>query len=169
VPVAAGELLVAVGVDEGVGVAVVRVGVGVAVVGVVTGVEATAVGLVAEGVGVELADGWGSQRGAQVYAIPLLLPPAVLPVSVVMPTAAASATPDVAVSRTLPATRATAAGRACVKRMKRPTSAAHYCYGTTHSVWSGCITGETPTHRDSCTYDASEPQRDDMVLIPGVP
>jgi len=52
-----------------------------------------------------------------------------------VPAAMARVTPEAAVARTVPAIRVTVAGRACAKRMKRPTCAARYCCGTTRSVW----------------------------------
>jgi hypothetical protein len=57
--------------------------------------------------------------------------------------ARARLTPDVAVSRTLPAISVTVAGRACAKRMKRLTSAARCCFGTTHPQWSGFTRGDS--------------------------
>jgi hypothetical protein len=52
-----------------------------------------------------------------------------------VPAAMAGVTPEAAVARTVPAISVTVAGPACAKRMKRPTSAARYCCGTTRSVW----------------------------------
>lgn len=52
-----------------------------------------------------------------------------------VPAAMARVTPEAAVARTVPAIREIVAGRACAKRMKRPTCAARYCCGTTRSVW----------------------------------
>ncbi|HEY6493015.1 MAG TPA: hypothetical protein VIZ43_07055 [Trebonia sp.] len=51
--------------------------------------------------------------------------------------ATARQAPEAAVIRTVPAISVTVAGRACAKRMKRPTSPARYCCGTPSSVWRG--------------------------------
>ncbi len=120
-------------VDEGcvVGAGVGAVAVGVGVVGV--GVGVCVVG-VFEGDG--LADAAGSCTGSHD-----LLPVVVAALAAVVLATAARLTPGAAVSRTLPVISVTVAGRACAKRMKSPTSAARYCCGTTHSVWSGFMSG----------------------------
>jgi hypothetical protein len=51
-----------------------------------------------------------------------------------VPVAMTRVAPEAAVARTVPAISVTVAGRACAKRMKRPTCASRYCCGTTRSV-----------------------------------
>jgi len=55
------------------------------------------------------------------------LPAVVAVPAVALPAAMARVTPEAAVARTVPAIRVTVAGRACAKRMKRPTCAARCC------------------------------------------
>jgi hypothetical protein len=98
------------------------VGVGVPVVGVAVG---------AVGVG----DALGTWSGSQDWPVAVVAAPVVALVVAAL-AATAKLTPEAAVSRTLPAISVTVAGRACAKRMKRPTSPARYCCGTTRSVRS---------------------------------
>jgi hypothetical protein len=138
------------GVADGVAVAdLLGVGVGV---GVLLGVAV----LLGVGVGVGVGVGGGGAgrfSGSQEAPFPAVtatvswLEKAVS--AVVPPSTAASDTPEAAVARTPPVTRVTATGRARVKRMKRPTSPARYCCGTTHSVWSGFMGPHTPPSCDT--------------------
>jgi hypothetical protein len=103
-----------------------------AVLGVAVGVGAVVVvggaGEVEVGVGVAEALGDGAGNCSDSHDC---LPPgaaAVVAAAVAAAVAAtAGLTPETAVSRTLPVTRATAAGRGCANRMKTPTDAARYC------------------------------------------
>jgi hypothetical protein len=142
-PVVVGDGLVVAGADVGaggVGVGGVDVGVGVAV-GVVVGVVGDGVGVLGVAVGVcDVGVGDGDGRGGEPgscsgsHDLPLDV---VAALAAVLPATTARLAPDAAVSRTLPAISVTVAGRTCAKRIKRPTSAARCCCGTTHPVWSG--------------------------------
>lgn len=79
-------------------------------------------------VGVAVTD--GSASGSHDAPLAVVAAPAAA-----VPAVMARVTPEAAVARTVPAIRVTVAGRACAKRMKRPTCAARYCCGTTRSVW----------------------------------
>jgi hypothetical protein len=83
--------------------------------------------VVALAVGVGVAD--GNASGSHDAPLTVEAAPAAA-----VPAAMARVTPEAAVARTVPAIRVTVAGRACAKRMKRPTCAARYCCGTTRSV-----------------------------------
>jgi hypothetical protein len=123
--VAAGEVSVAVGVVP-VGLAVAEAD-GLKVAGVAVDLAGVAVGVgvvdgdVAVGVADGLGDAAGSCSGSQdciaAGAAPVVAEP------VVAADAAAKLTPETAVNTTLPATRATAAGRGCANRMKTPADA----------------------------------------------
>jgi hypothetical protein len=122
VGVAVGVVGLVVGV---VGVAVGVVGVVVGVVGLAAGVVGVAVavgvGEVAVGVGevgVGDGDGLGGELGSWSGSHDLPLD-VVAALAVAVFAATVRLTPEVAVSRTLPAIRVTVAGRACAKRMKR--------------------------------------------------
>ena len=132
-PVVAGDGLVVVGVGACVVGAVVDVvGAVVGVVGVGVGVVGAAVGVCEVGVGEGdgLDEDAGSCRGSHDWP-----PGAVAALATAVPAATdRPTTPEAAVSRTPPAIKVTVAGRTCAKRMKRPTSAARYCCGTTHPV-----------------------------------
>jgi hypothetical protein len=111
----------AVGVDGVVGAVDGVVGVGV---GAAVGVCEVVVG---EGDGLD--EDAGSCSGSHDWP-----PGVVAALATVVLAAADRLTPEAAVSRTPPAINVTVAGRTCAKRMKRPTSAARYCCGTTHPV-----------------------------------
>ena len=144
-----GLVVVATGADVvGDGVGAVGVGVGVCVVGV------------ADGVG--LGDAADSCTGSHDSLLDV-----VAAFAAVMPAAAARVTPEAAVSRTLPAINVTVAGRACVKRMKSPTSAARYCCGTTYSVWNGFMSGSSPARRDTHFVEHQTPCGTLPALLPG--
>jgi len=130
-PVVAGDGLVVVGVGACVVGAVVDVvGAVVGVVGVGVGVVGAAVGVCEVGVGEGdgLDEDAGSCSGSHDW------PPGVVAAFATVVLATDRLTPEAAVSRTPPAINVTVAGRTCAKRMKRPTSAARYCCGTTHPV-----------------------------------
>lgn len=102
----------------------VEVGAVAGVVGVVVGVVGVAVGVVGVAVGVgEVEVGEGGGLGGEAgscsgsHDLPLDV---VAALAAAVFAATARLTPEVAVSRTLPAIRVTVAGRACAKRMKRP-------------------------------------------------
>jgi hypothetical protein len=97
------------------------VGVGVVLVGLVV-VD----GDVVVGVGEGLGDAAGSRSGSH-DCLPAGATALVAGRVAAVVAAAAKLTPETAVNRTLPATRATAAGRGCANRMKTPTDAARYC------------------------------------------
>jgi hypothetical protein len=127
-PVVVGDGLVVVGVGACVAGAVVdvvgAVGVGVGVVGAAVDVCEVGVG---EGDGLD--EDAGSCSGSHDWP-----PGAVAALATAVLAATDRPTPEAAVSRTPPAINVTVAGRTCAKRMKRPTSAARYCCGTTHPV-----------------------------------
>jgi len=120
-------LAVAVGFFFGVEVGdLLGVAVGVFVVGVAVGLVAAGVGVGVgepeDGEGDELdgaVDGGNGSHDAPLAAVAVLIAVPVLAVAVFAVTA--RPTPEAAVRSTLPAISVTVAGRACAKRMKRPT------------------------------------------------
>jgi len=113
-----GEFAVEVDVVAGVvGVAVGVVGVAVGVVGVAVGAVGVAVGVGEVGVGEGGGLGGEAGRCSGSHDLPLDV---VAALAAAVFAATVRLTPEVAVSRTLPAIRVTVAGRACAKRMKRP-------------------------------------------------
>ena len=119
---------------DAVGLGVVEVAAGVLDAGAdacVVGACVTGACVVGDRGGCGFADAVASCSGSHDLSLAVA---AVLAAAVLVP--AARLIPEAAVSRTLPVISVTVAGRARAKRMKRPTSAARYCYGTTHSVWS---------------------------------
>jgi hypothetical protein len=90
------------------------------------------------GVGDGLGEAAGNCSGSHDWPLDV-----VAALAAVLLAAMARLAPEAAVSRTLPAISVTVAGRACAKRIKRPTSAARYYCGTTHLVRSGFIRGSS--------------------------
>jgi hypothetical protein len=136
-------------------VLVVMVGAGLVVAGVAAGVVGAGVGVCDVGVGE--GDGFGEAAGnctgSHDFAFDVVAALATEP-----PAATARLTPEPAVSRTLPAISVTVAGRACAKRMKRPTSAAGYCFRTAHPVRSGFMRSGRSARRDIYLFKIKHPR-----------